>query len=99
MLLELTAIQRTEKQRLLEEVHRVTEAMERRHEQERADVEVRIQQEEAATREYELARQRMEDMQRQLEAIKRAPTILSNRSREYIPELDNFQRDFHSHSR
>jgi hypothetical protein len=97
--MELTAMQRAEKQRLMDEIHRVTEAMDRRHDQERADVEVRIQQEEAALREYELARQRMEDMQRQLEAIKRAPTILSNRPREFIPELDHFQREHQGHGR
>ncbi|CUG86549.1 zinc finger protein, putative [Bodo saltans] len=88
---ELSAIHRDEKQRLADEVARLTDTMERRHAQERAELENRLQQEELHLREYEMARQRMEEAQRHLEALKRAAqgssSFSANRSA-VPPELE-----------
>lgn len=72
---DLAAIHRDEKRRLAEEVARLNDAMDRRHTQERAELEHRLQQEEKHLREYEMARQRMEEAQRQLEALKRPANV------------------------
>ena len=88
---ELAALHRIEKQRLLDEVARITDNMDRRHAQERSELELRVQQEEAHLREYEIARQRMEEAQRQLEAIKKTPSILSHRS-QHVTEIESLAR-------
>lgn len=88
---ELSAIHRDEKQRLSEEIARISEAMDRRHAQERSELENRLQQEEMHLREYEVARQRMEEAQRHLEALKRTGSA-GTASRGSIPELESLLR-------
>lgn len=90
-LAELAAVQKAEKQRLTEEFHQAMEALERRHAHEVSELESRLQQEESHLREYEIARQRMEDAQRHLDALKRTPSVLNTRPA-HPPELEVFLR-------
>lgn len=87
---ELAQLHKSEKQRLAEECARAMEALDRRHAQETAELEARLQAEEQHLREYELARQRMEEAQRHLEQLKRTPSVLSHRPA--MPELDLLRR-------
>lgn len=90
-LAELSSVHQAEKQRLTEEFQQAMESLDRRHAKEASELEIRLHQEEAHLREYEIARQRMEEAQRHLEALKRTPSVLTTRP-SHPPELELFAR-------